>query len=88
MNQLVTYVGKSLPGLGSRLELTSNIINNYVEVGLAGEKYSREALAKPLIICLMKLTTPLEIMKTLLHPSDGTDSVLYTVPSRTHSKES
>ena len=76
MDQLVTYVSRSLPGLSGRSELTSNMINNYVKAGLIrkpeGKKYSREALAQLLMISLMKPTTPLDVMKTLLYPVDGT----------------
>ena len=54
------------------------MINNYVKAGLidrpTGKKYSREALAQLLMISLMKMTTPLEVMKKLLHPEDGADT--------------
>lgn len=78
MDQLVTYVARSLPGLSGRLELTSHMINNYVKAGLiekpVSKKYSRASLAQLLMISLMKLTTPLDAMTTLLHPADGTDT--------------
>lgn len=78
MDQLVTYVSRTFPGISGRLDLTSSMINNYVKAGLiekpAGKKYSRTALAQLLMISLMKVTTPLDIMKKLLHPEDETDT--------------
>ena len=47
---------------------TSN--NNYVKAGMmdkpSGKKYSRESLAQLLMIVQLKLTTPMDLMKTLL----------------------
>lgn len=77
MDQLVTYVSRTFPGISGRLDLTSSMINNYVKAGLiekpAGKKYSRTALAQLLMISLMKVATPLDIMKKLLHPEDETE---------------
>ena len=78
MDQLITYIARTFPGISGPLELTSSMINNYVKAGLidrpTGKKYSREALAQLLMISLMKMTTPLEVMKKLLHPEDGADT--------------
>ena len=64
MDQLVTYVARTFPGISGRLDLTSSMINNYVKAGLidkpTGKKYSREALAQLLMISLMKVSTPLD----------------------------
>ena len=72
MDQIITFVNRSFPGVAGRLELTPSMINNYVKAGLmdkpSGKKYSREALAQLLMIIQLKLTTPMDIMKTLLHP--------------------
>ena len=78
MDQLVTYVARTFPGISGRLDLTSSMINNYVKAGLidkpAGKKYSREALAQLLMISLMKVSTPLDVMKKILHPEGGTET--------------
>ena len=34
MDQLVTYVARTFPGISGRLDLTPSMINNYVKVGL------------------------------------------------------
>ncbi len=75
-DQIISYINRSLPGASGRLDLTANMINNYVKAGLvdkpAGKKYSREALAQLLMIVQLKLTTPMDLLKSLLHPDDGT----------------
>ncbi|MBO7663730.1 MAG: DUF1836 domain-containing protein [Clostridia bacterium] len=83
-DQLIVYISRELPGLNGIADLTSSMINNYVKAGLIekpnGKKYSREALAQLLMIIQLKLTTPMELVKTLLHPEDGTETkVLYEV---------
>ena len=76
MDQMITFVNRSFPGAEGRLELTPSMINNYVKAGMidkpSGKKYSRDALAQLLMIVQLKLTTPMELMKALLHPEDGT----------------
>lgn len=78
MDQLVTYVARTFPGISGRLDLTSSMINNYVKAGLidkpTGKKYSREALAQLLMISMMKVSTPLDVMKKILHPESGTET--------------
>ncbi len=78
MDQLVTYVARTFPGISGRLGLTSSMINNYVKAGLidkpTGKKYSREALAQLLMISLMKVSTPLDVMNKILHPENGTET--------------
>ena len=83
-DQLISFINRSLPGISGKLDLTSSMINNYVKAGMIekpdGKKYSREALAQLLMIIQLKLTTPMDVMKTLLHPGDGTDTkTLYTI---------
>ena len=77
-DQMILFVSRSLPGVSGRLDLTASMINNYVKAGLiekpAGKKYSREALAQLLMIVQLKLTTPMELVKSLLHPEDGTET--------------
>ena len=82
-DQMISFINRSLPGISGRLDLTASMINNYVKAGLiekpTGKKYSREALAQLLIVVQLKLTTPMELIKTLLAPEDGTDmQALYT----------
>ena len=78
MDQMITFVNRSFPGTEGRLDLTASMINNYVKAGMIdkpeGKKYSRDALAQLLMIVQLKLTTPMEVMKTLLHPEDGTET--------------
>ena len=83
-DQIISYIGRSLPGISGRLDLTSSMINNYVKAGLiekpSGKKYSRDALAQLLMIVQLKLTTPMEVMRMLLHPEDGSETKdLYTL---------
>lgn len=77
-DQIILFINRALPGASGRLDLTSSMINNYVKAGLidkpAGKKYSRDALAQLLMIVQLKLTTPMELVKTLLHPEDGTET--------------
>ena len=76
MDQLVTYVARTFPGISGRLDLTPSMINNYVKVGLiekpTGKKYSRDALAQLLMVSMMKVSTPLDVMNKILHPEHGT----------------
>ena len=60
------------------------MINNYVKAGIidkpSGKKYSRDALAQLLMIVQLKLTTPMEVVRMLLHPEDGSETKdLYTL---------
>ena len=77
-DQMISFVSRSLPGVSGQPDLTSSMINNYVKAGLIdkpnGKKYSREALAQLLMIVLLKMTTPMELVKSLLHPEDGTET--------------
>ena len=82
-DQLISFINHSLPSVNGQIDLTASMINNYVKAGLIekpnGKKYSREALAQLMIVIQLKLTTPMELIKTLLHPEDGEDMrSLYT----------
>ena len=82
-DQLVSFINRSLPSVSGKVDLTASMINNYVKAGLiekpTGKKYSREALAQLMIVIQLKLTTPMELIKTLLNPEDGEDmQALYT----------
>lgn len=84
MDQMITFVNRSFPGTEGRLDLTASMINNYVKAGIidkpSGKKYSRDALAQLLMIVQLKLTTPMEVMRMLLHPEDGSETKdLYTL---------
>ena len=83
MDQMITFVNRSFPGTEGRLDLTASMINNYVKAGIiekpSGKKYSRDALAQLLMVVQLKLTTPMELIKILLHPQDGRETKdLYT----------
>ena len=70
---------EQLPDFGLYMDQrTPSMINNYVKAGLiekpTRKKYSRNALAQLLMICLLKLTTPQNILRRLLHPEDGTET--------------
>ncbi len=81
MDQLLTYVERSVPKISGILGLTPAMINNYVKLGLidrpAGKKYSRDALAQLLMIVLLKQSLSQESMKQLLHPPEypGTEAL-------------
>ncbi len=76
MDQMLTFVARAFPGVSGRLDLTASMINNYVKAGMidkpSGKKYSRDSLAQLLMIVQLKLTTPMDMMKTLLHPDNNT----------------
>ena len=78
MDQVLTFVSRTFACVGDRLDLTSSMINNYVKAGLIdkpdGKKYSRDALAQLLMIVQLKVSTPLDMMKELLHPENGPDT--------------
>ncbi|MBQ8073630.1 MAG: DUF1836 domain-containing protein [Clostridia bacterium] len=83
-DQMISFVNRALPSLSGKLDLTASMINNYVKAGLidrpVGKKYSRESLAQLFMVILLKLTTPMDTVKTLLHPKDGTETqALYTL---------
>ena len=83
-DQLISFINRSLPSVNGQIDLTASMINNYVKAGLIekpnGKKYSRDALAQLLMIVQLKLTTPMEIMRMLLHPEDGSETKdLYTL---------
>ena len=46
MDQLVTYVGRTFPGISGRLDLTSSMINNYVKAGLIDKPTGKNTAAK------------------------------------------
>lgn len=77
-DQMISFISRYLPGASGHLDLTASMINNYVKAGLiekpTGKKYSREALAQLLMIVPLKLTTPMELVKELLHPANGTET--------------
>ncbi len=74
MDQVLTYVEKSLPGLRFFPGLTAAMINNYVKARLLdkprGKKYGRDAIAQLIMICLLKQSLPQENIRQLLH-GDG-----------------
>ena len=78
MDQMIPFVNRAFPEAGPYLELTPSMINNYVKAGLmdkpSGKKYSREALAQLMMLIQLKLTTPMDLMKVLLHPEENTDT--------------
>ena len=84
MDQMITFVNRAFPGAAGRLDLTASMINNYVKAGVidkpSGKKYSQDALAQLLMIVQLKLTTPMEVIRMLLHPEDGSETKdLYTL---------
>ena len=76
MDQMLSLVERSLPGLSGVPGLTPAMINNYVKAGLIdrpqGKKYSRDALSQLLMIVILKQTLTQENMKALLHPAENT----------------
>ena len=78
MDQMLGLVTRSLISVGPRVDLTASMVNNYVKAGImekpVGKKYSRTALAQLLMIVQLKVTSPMDLLKTLLHPEDGSDA--------------
>ena len=80
MDQLTTYVERCFAGMRGvdTFGLTPAMINNYVKCQLIdrphGKKYNRDSLAQLLMVCELKQTTSVDVMKRLLHPSDGPDT--------------
>lgn len=75
MDQVLTYVDKNLPGLSGFSALTAAMINNYVKAGMIdkplGKKYSRDAVAQLMMVCLLKQSLPQDIIRRLLHGEEG-----------------
>ncbi len=78
MDQLLGLVSRALAGTGAPVDLTASMVETDVKAGImekpAGKKYSRDALAQLLMIMMLKLTTPMDLLKALLHPPEGTDT--------------
>ena len=78
MDQVMTYAEKCFAGVAEAEQklMTPAMMNNYVKGGLVdrpvGKKYSRDSLAQLLMLCLLKSTTSMDTLKTLLHPADST----------------
>lgn len=83
MDQVMTYAEKCFAGVAEAEQklMTPAMMNNYVKGGLVdrpvGKKYSRDSLAQLLMLCLLKSTTSMDTLKTLLHPADSTTQELY-----------
>ena len=75
MDQLLTYTERALPSFPG---LTAAMINNYVKAGIMnrpeGKKYSREAIARLLMICVLKQTLSQENIKKLLYPAENREA--------------
>ena len=70
--------------VSGRKAIKARIEARYVKAGIidkpSGKKYSRDALAQLLMIVQLKLTTPMEVMRMLLHPEDESETKdLYTL---------
>ncbi len=83
MDQVMTYADRCFSGVydSEQRPMTPAMMNNYVKGGLVdrpqGKKYSRESLAQLLMLCLLKSSTSMETLKTLLHPANVTTQELY-----------
>lgn len=72
MDQVVSVVGSYLSFYfdDTTKFITSSIINNYVKLGVipapVKKKYSREHIAKLIIICVLKQVLPISSIKTLI----------------------
>jgi len=79
MDQVLTYVERNLPSLSGLPGLTAPMINNYVKAGLVdrpdGKKYSRSAVARLLMICVLKQTMSQDGIRRLLRPGEGTEEI-------------
>lgn len=70
MDQVITLLGRYLSVLGDSKIITKSMINNYVKLGImpAPEKkrYRRSHLAYLIIICMLKQTLNMEIIKKVI----------------------
>ena len=81
MDQVMTCVERVFAGFPMEA-LTPGMVNSYVKSGLvdrpAGKKYSRAALSQLLMVCLLKQTSSLDILRRLLHPEGLSAEEVYS----------
>ena len=76
MDQVVTLLAEYLSFMGGEKILTQPMINNYVKLGIMPapikKRYSKKHLAFLVIICFLKQTLSMEIIKKII-PADSTE---------------
>ena len=76
MDQIITLVDGYLANLGSYKTITQPMVNNYVKLGImpapVKKKYSKKHLAYLIIICFLKQTLSMELIKKII-PVDSKD---------------
>lgn len=76
MDQVITLVDGYLSALGSDKAITQPMVNNYVKLGImpapVKKKYSKKHLAYLIIICFLKQTLSMELIKKII-PVESTE---------------
>lgn len=76
MDQVITLLDGYLAMLGNEKAITQAMINNYVKLGIMPapikKRYSKKHLAYLIIICFLKQTLSMELIKKII-PADSTD---------------
>lgn len=76
MDQVITLLGEYLSVLGDDKSVTQPMINNYVKLGImpapVKKRYSKKHLAFLIIICFLKQTLSMELIKKII-PVESTD---------------
>ncbi len=77
MDQVVTLLSEYMSFIGGEKILTQPMINNYVKLGImpppVKKRYSKKHLAYLIIICFLKQTLSMELIKKII-PSDITEN--------------
>jgi len=82
MDQVITLVDGYLANLGSHKAITQPMVNNYVKLGIMPapikKKYSKKHLAYLIIICFLKQTLSMELIKKII-PVDSSDEEIIEI---------
>ena len=82
MDQVITLLDEYLSLLGSDKAITQPMINNYVKLGImpapVKKKYSKKHLAFLIIICFLKQTLSMELIKKII-PAGSSESEIMEI---------
>ncbi len=92
MDQVITLLSEYLSFIGGEKAITQPMINNYVKLGImpapVKKRYSKKHLAYLIIICFLKQTLSMELIKKII-PADSTDEEvkeIYNAFTENHKK--
>ncbi len=82
MDQVITLLDGYLTVLGSEKAITQPMVNNYVKLGImpapVKKKYSKKHLAYLIIICFLKQTLSMDLIKKIV-PAESTDEEIMEI---------